>query len=39
MFQELPGAKTSVQNEQNGAVGRDDGGKLGRRWILQGLVV
>lgn len=38
VFLELPGARTSVQNEQNGAVGRDEGGKLGRGWIMQGCV-
>lgn len=38
MFLELPWARTSGENEQNGAVGRDEGGKLGRGWIMQGRV-
>lgn len=38
VFLELPGARTSVQNEQNEAVERDEGGKLGRGRIMQGRV-
>lgn len=38
VFLELPGARTSVQNEQNEAVERDEGGELGRGWITQARV-